>query len=324
MTSFQRDLQHHVWAKHVALAAFGGYPEAESQRYAFLGLEPGNECMERTSEMTIGSLFNPETPLKQIAEFADQTFRHCRNLAPDPGWTDFPSLTLHCSMVHMARGIDALLTAGSIFPTQSLLRSMLEARISLAYIHEKEYEQRSLCWMCAYIHQEIGMNELADPTTKRGKEFQEKAKEQIPGWNDSELPNAEQLKKHREWFYQYLKRDSMKPVEEEFQRLKANRKGQPNWYALFSQKRNLRDLACSLNLLAEYEVLFRIWSGVTHNTNAVSLVSFGQDGSAHFRALSDTRGIEKIDRAARIMLYEGTNLIVKKFIKSKSTDGAGD
>jgi len=35
--SFQRDLQHQVWAKHVALPAFTGYPEAESTRYAFLG-----------------------------------------------------------------------------------------------------------------------------------------------------------------------------------------------------------------------------------------------------------------------------------------------
>jgi hypothetical protein len=277
--------------------------------------------------MSIGSVFDSNTPLKQIVELADQTFRQCRDLAPDPGWTDFPSLTLHCSMIHMAHGIDALINAKRVVPADSLLRSMLEARISLAYIREKEYELRSLCWMCAYVHQEIRMNELSDPTTERGKEFQQKLKKQIPGWNDHESPNLEQLKKERETLLQYLRCDSMKPVEEEFQRLKneTRKKRPPNWYKLFNQKTSsLRALACSLNLLPEYEVYYRPWSGVIHNTDAVSLVSFKEDGSADFRALSDTTGIERIDHAVRRLLSEGTSLIVKKFLKSESANGAGD
>jgi hypothetical protein len=275
--------------------------------------------------MIIGSVFDPDTPLKQIVDLADQAFRHCRDLAPDPWWSDFASLTLHCSMIHMASGIDALLTAKSVVPADSLLRSMLEARISLAYIHEKEYEQRSLCWMCAHVHQEIRMNELADPTTESGKKFQEKAREQIPGWNDHESPNMEKLKKDREAFFQCLKHDSMIRIEEEFQKIRKNRKGRPpKWYEIFNKRTDLRSLACSLNLLPEYDVFYRVWSGVTHNTDVVSLVSFIEDGSSDFRALSDIRGIEKIDPLVRSILYEGTSLIVKKFIKSESGDGSSD
>jgi len=44
----------------------------------------------------------------------------------------------------------------------------------LKYIHLDNYQQRSLCMLCAYIHQEIDMKEMVDDATEEGRVFPKK------------------------------------------------------------------------------------------------------------------------------------------------------
>jgi hypothetical protein len=118
--------------------------------------------------------------LEESVREAEKVFWSCRTAAQNPNDVDFPSLSLYRHVIHMADGVEVLCSASAVVAATPLLRSMLETLFSLTYIHQEDYEQRSLCWLCAYIHQEIQSKEKVTLGTEQGDRFYLKAKEQLP------------------------------------------------------------------------------------------------------------------------------------------------
>ena len=197
--------------------------------------------------------------LRETIRLANITFWQCRYTCASPGEVDLPSLALYMHMIRMADGVEILFGAKAYSPMIPLLRSMLESLMALDYIHQVDYEKRSLAWLCACIHQEIEFNETIDPSTERGKEFQEEARKQQRFWSDSFLKpesTTAQVKRLKMKLNEELFRDT----EREYQTRKGKNDWTPKWYQLFGGPKNLFEMAGRTEWLAFFKIFYQPWS----------------------------------------------------------------
>jgi hypothetical protein len=263
-------------------------------------------------------LFDESIPLEMVVTKADEAFRICQNTAIQPNKVDFPSLALHRHMIHMARGVQVLISHKASISILPLLRSMLESFFSLKYIHLREYEQRSLCWLCAHIHQEIELKELLDPNSRKSKEFHAKAREQIDGWSSHELKPDPRVAEELEDLKRFLKDPDIEPIDEEFRRLQEmdifNRP--PKWHRLFRGVKNIWEMANEIRLLPMYQVFYTLWSRTVHGTDYPNLCFLHEDGTIEFNDLVDSEVVTSSDGHVRLFLVQATKLMVDRFVSS--------
>jgi hypothetical protein len=81
------------------------------------------------------------------------------------------ALMLYEHVIEMADGLECLISNSCSGPALPVLRSMLEALLSLEYVLTQDYRRRSLSWLCCYLHRQIESYELLDQKTDRGKEL---------------------------------------------------------------------------------------------------------------------------------------------------------
>jgi Family of unknown function (DUF5677) len=253
--------------------------------------------------------------LQETVCLAEKTFRKCRNECACPGGVDFPSLALYLHIIRMADGVGILYLARTCSPMLPLLRSMLESLWALEYIHQAEYEKRSLAWYSAYIHQEIKTKEILDPATDKGKQFQIKAKEQLPSWSDSLMkPRNKSTSNVVKSLRRLLKSDLFRETEAEYKRLKQKNNRHPKWYNLFGGPGNIYDLADRVGWPAFYWVFYQRWSATVHGTDAARLCVELPDGSGEFAALRSDEGSNNAVFGANLFLERASELMVKRFL----------
>lgn len=252
-------------------------------------------------------------PLDKAVDFSDMIFWACRRAADNAGWDDFASLALFRHIMQMADGVHLLLSANTSGPTIPLLRSMLESLISLKYIHQADYRQRSLCWVCAYIHQEIAIKELADTETAAGKQLRDIATKEHGSWQPR--PNTQKARDDAEALRRYLLKPDLTSIEGEYQRLqKMDRNRPPKWYKLFNGPRNIYEIAQRVGLLALYKVSYGRWSATVHGTGATRLLVKQDDGSAEFKQVRFLDHPEQQEGDAELFLRLAAILMAKKFL----------
>lgn len=270
--------------------------------------------------------------LKDLVATADDWFRVFRKNIGDRR-IDLASLALYRHLVHMADGIEVLLSIRAARPAIPLLRSAFEAFLSLAYIHErdaeqnlKDYENRSLAWGCHQFRQRITELELVDSSKQRGKQLQTTLKNTFPDWPNNPSKAAAAEAERREIIGR-LKRPPWKSVYEEYEALrqgkgegkekcKKNKKSSdPPWYSLCNGPPNLYALSECLNLLPEYRLFYQRWSAIVHGTECKSLLRFQANGSIEFDRLRGSGSDECDDTVWEIVHFvtESTQLMVKKF-----------
>jgi len=267
--------------------------------------------------------------LKDFVAAIEDVFWQCRSEAQEPDGVDFPSLYLFRHMIHMADAVEVLCSASAAVATPPLLRSMLEALFSLAYIHKQDYELRSRCWLCALLHQKIQLKELVDPTTEEGKDFQRMATEQLPDWHEPQTGSLTHLRESIENLRAELAKPCMLATDNEFNRLwdeakarakrpKAQAKAQyiplPKWHRMFGGVRNLYEMADKIGLATMHKIYYNPLSATVHGIDPDPLVFLQDDESAEFRDLRDPHGLDFADKCVRTLLIMGTTKMLKKFV----------
>jgi len=251
----------------------------------------------------------------------DQIFQGSRRAAPRPEWYDFASLALFRHMMQMADGIQILLSAGTSAPTVPLLRSMLESLLSLKYIHADKYEQRSLCWLCAHIHQEIALKEMTDIQTEAGKDLYDLI---VKEFGDDTLAKAFEKRssdsKTIHELREALGRPELVEIETEYQRIKEQRQKrrkwyQPKWHELFSGPTSIYGLAETVRMLSSYRVFYQPWSATVHGTEATRLLFRKEDGTAGFKSLRFLEHRDLIEQRAELFLQLAGQLMMKRFLQ---------
>ncbi len=261
--------------------------------------------------------------LRTATRWCDHVFRECRRVAENPDLYDFPSLALFRHMIQMAEAIEILLSAGTSTPTRPLLRSMLESLLSLMYIHGEQYQRRSLCWLCSFIHQEIKIKEMIDIDTDKGKQFYEAIAQEFKGWHPRPSRPKLSIKEHIAQWRRHLDRDDMAEIEKEYQ----GRRAPKWWYSIDNNKLNNNyDLAKHVGMVSFYKLYYQPWSATVHGTDASRLVLKQKDGNAEFKELRflDTESKDQADLMARIFLLLACRLMVGKFVSESHREKLWD
>jgi Family of unknown function (DUF5677) len=256
-------------------------------------------------------------PLGVAVRWSDQVFQKCLHAAPYPARDDFPSLALFRHIIKMADGIQLLLSAGSSEPTIPLLRSMLEALFSLKYIHLDNYRQRSLCWLYAYIDQEIAFKEKINTDSESGK----KLGAVLAAEHDIVLanltPSSSRIIDHIAELRDHLKHPDLEQIEKEYAGLQQQDRSHrpPRWYKLFSGPKNIYKLAEAVEMGSEYKVYYEWWSTMVHGTDAARLLFQQEDGVAEFKQLRSLEYPEREAQGAELFLQLACQLMVRKFLR---------
>jgi uncharacterized protein (DUF433 family) len=260
-------------------------------------------------------------PLATAVWLSDGIFKRCRHTDARPELYDFPSLALFRHTIQMADGIQILLLAGTSAPAVPLLRSMLESLLYLEYIHADNYDQRSLCWLCGFTHQEIDLKEMIDSRTEAGKNLHDVIA------NEFEGPMVAEAFRERSAdsrticeLRQELGRPDLAHIETEYQRIREQRgKGrkwyQPKWYELFDGPASIYRLAETVLMLSSYLVCYQPWSATVHGTDATRLIFGKGDGTAEFKSLRFLEHPKLVEQNAEFFLQRATRVMTKKFLQ---------
>jgi hypothetical protein len=251
-------------------------------------------------------------PLDVAVLRCDRIFLKCQQKAPNPNWYDFPSLALFRHLIQMGDAIHILILAGSSTPTIPLLRSMLESILLLKYIHRKDYKQRSLCMLCAYIHQEIAIRERLDPQSKDGKRFYEVIAEEFKGWRPNSFQEGAGARHDVAQLRELLANPELENIEE-----RHRRHPRQKWYSMFDGPKNLYKLAKRVGMLSSYELFYRPWSTTVHGTDVSRLL----DGKGDFQELRYLEEPDHMETHAEIYLQMAARLMGRKFLSERDIEG---
>jgi len=203
---------------------------------------------------------------------------------------------LFMSFRHLFELIDAisiLVKLSCIDPCKILLRASFESLLTIEYIFEENTEQRAMDFMFWYKHQELKIYKRWDPGDHLYIQFRELLKNDkvLCNWKPPEFPQIKEEMNKRE---KTLQRPEFSESRKEYQRLKKQKKGGPNWwFSLHGGPESIKRLANQLNRPAQYLMLYRQWSSAIHGTdiirNKIGVDEFGRTFISQIRRPNDSQ-----------------------------------
>jgi hypothetical protein len=181
-----------------------------------------------------------------------------------------------------------------------ILRSLFETVLTLEHLIKVPRQAGVISYQVAHAHKQMSLRIKLDPKTEQGKQFKQMNSRVYPGMVLPEY-SADEINKHLKKF---LERDDIKEVNELWMEKKKQRKRIPEWFSLYSDASNLKELSCLYNLDPFYEVLYPMLSGVAHATGLVSNIKIaGQNTGVipGIRKLGEVQGL--IVHALNLVLH---------------------
>jgi hypothetical protein len=161
-------------------------------------------------------------------------------------------------------GVAAMTRAGLVEPTEPLLRSTLEAMLSLLYMLEKDRVPRARAYQVCEWRSQIAQVELLDTTTRRGEQYAKALAEDVFVGNMAAPVTEARRQEVIDAKMRLLGKPTYAPLESEWQRLHASRRRVPHWYSFFDGPNNLGELARHLKAGAVYSILYGFLSERSH------------------------------------------------------------
>lgn len=181
-----------------------------------------------------------------------------------------------------------------------ILRSVFEVNLSIHFICEKHTDLRAYSFLVVDTINQLNEIDRADRGTPRGKEVRANILKEGLIKNFDEKYNKEESEKEMAELKEYLTCPDFVKVIEEYERVKAVKKGKPvKWYNLFDGKDSIELLAKSLNKHTFYEILYRRWSTAVHGVNVIrDKIIETEAGEMHLRALREPTGLMFVTKMA--------------------------
>jgi hypothetical protein len=256
------------------------------------------------------------TPLlTELVSHATNVVVRCGESAGTERNVNMPPLTLYLHVIEMVDGVEVLFSRGCVQPTIPLLRSVFEALLQMEYMFESDFRRRALAWLVVDTHNRIILHELLDDGCDRGREFLVNAGgDEVLGQVDFSAQNID-ARQAIAGLNRFLKRTEVAPIEEEYQATKQRLGGRrPSSFALFGGPQNLRDLAGRLGRPAQYDTLYKFWSGTVHGGNWRRFVAgVDEHGRAEVWSLRNPVEIKDYALIASRFLLDATRAMIGKF-----------
>jgi hypothetical protein len=263
------------------------------------------------SKVTAKEIINIASPLLQeLVNYGTNAFRRCETSATGNENEDIAVLMLYLHIIEMTDGVEVLISQSCPVPAEPLTRSIFEALLSIEYILEADYVQRSLSWLAMYVHNRIDSYEPLDTSSPKGLLFQ-KALADDKTARDITLPAPLKVQAAIANLQHMLARTQFQTIEAEIKLQTKRRK--PNWYQLFGGPKNLRELARHLKREAQYVAFYGHWSTISHAQDMSRFIRKTPDGEGAFKILRDPNGIRGITLNTANMILNATRLVLDRF-----------
>ena len=267
--------------------------------------------LAKTSAREIIDIASPL--LQEIVNYATNAFQRCQTSSTGKPDEDLPVLFSYLHVIEMTDGIEVLISQSCPIPAIPLLRSSFEALLTIDYILEAEYQQRSFAWLVEYVHTRLKAYEMLDTSLKSGQAFLATLSTDEIG-DYMKLPPMPDLPRAIENLESLLSEPNYQTAEYEYQRLKRkNKKRKPEWYSLFGGPPNLRALSRHLDHGAIYDFLYRHWSNITHAGDLSRFLTRNSKGSSAFKSLRNPEDIKQVSNYAASLILHTTKKMLGKF-----------
>ena len=233
-----------------------------------------------------------------------------------------PIMMTYRHFLELIDSTSILIRQSSVDPCKLILRGMLEAYFSLAYMLEADTEDRCMAFMVWTMHKKRKNLERADPTSEIGKHFKSKlGKDKLT--KNVQLPVHPEIQAEKARLESVFLKPHWQKAEQEYQRLKATGAANPAWYRLFNGPRDMERMADHLELMAIYDVFYRDWSGPTHSTDIFQgKVSLDSDGGAEIHQLRTPKSVQDVSQWVLTLSLMMFNLYIDNRIPNKKSEFA--
>lgn len=275
-------------------------------------LQPNMSKSHAIAEITLVSDL-----LANIVNFATHFIARCGESVDKTDYINSPVFPLYLHMIEMTDGTQILIAESCPLPAMPLVRSSLEALLSMDYIMQAEYERRSLSWLVGSYHDQLVYFEKHDPDTPKGQVLQKAiVLDKYIAYYELPLPGENRLNDFRERaakFREMLNDPVLEPIEAEFQRIFKKKRRQPRWYELFEGPKNLRELAIAVQSEASYLETYSNLSGVSHAESPARFINAITQVDRLLPILRDPSFFRQATIPVAQYLLKGTKLMDEKF-----------
>lgn len=187
-------------------------------------------------------------------------------------------------VVAMIDATHVLLSAGCGHAAHLPMRTAWEASLYLDWILSGNSERRATCYFVGNYRDERRWADRVTPGTLEEAAFSPIAKAIGLDFQTERPTLAADATSRRAEVDRILAQPELQAIDAEFQQLRGNkRKRDPEWYELDGMK-SIRDIAKSLDRLAEYEAFYSKGSQVTHTGTYKDHLHFAE-GNVHFKPI---------------------------------------
>jgi len=242
--------------------------------------------------------------IDETVNFGTHVFKWCIETGGDN--EQIPIFLLFRHAIELLDSISICIEESSIEPCKFMLRGLLEVYFDIEYIFQADTNRRAMSFLVWNLNMEIKMLRKRDPNTHEWQQFsKDLSTDRIV--RDPKYYQIIDANQKVSEFQKILAQPSYAEAETEYQRLIAAGNRNPNWYSLFSGPASMRDLARQVNLIGQYEILYRAWSGPIHATDIIkgkiSIDAQKKLGIVQIRTPSNAQIITSLTLAYAMHLY---------------------
>lgn len=273
-----------------------------------------NKVLDRIySKENAKALIQLSSPLLiELVNFSTNLLGRCQCFARNGENIDIAPIILFQHIIEIADGIEVLLSNVCCNAAIPNIRALFEAINSLEYIVEKDFEQRSLSWLCCYLLNRKNDLEKYDATTQKGKDLEKAYFDQFN--IDNILTNSGlSIDPDLAEINLILASPQIAFYVDEYKAIKRREKKSPNWFHFFSGPQNRRDLSTHLKHSAEYSLLYGKWSSIAHATNLHDYFTSTAQGQSAFWSIRNPESFKDIAVFTALFFIRAIRVMKEKY-----------
>ena len=269
-----------------------------------LGIFDRNLCILDSQE--INSEFSPY--LEDLCNFASNSIVRCQISLTDSEGTPVSLIYLYYHVLQVVDGIQVLCTRACFTAAISLLRSLLEAILSIEYIIEDDFESRSAAWLVSHYIERLHYYESFQSSEGATSEFEHlRMKDKFHKNTEFTVPDTETLAEIIKKYRDILTKPKFADVATQFKTGKKNKK----WYSLNKGPINLEQLAGRLNRPLEYKELYRKYSAISHAQDASRMME-SDENEIYFVQIRSPKPADEVLSLTSALFLFATKLFFEK------------
>ena len=256
--------------------------------------------------------------LKEAVNFATNLYPRCQTSKEGKKGEAFSLLALFLHVIQSIDAVEVLVSQSCGAPANLILRSALEAKLSIEYICERKSEKRSAAWAVKHILQEIEFYKNYSPADPKGVRFRETWEE--GDWGKfAGFPSLVEASKVIKGLEEKLKSPTYADVYKDYQQMIQGRSKLPEWYSLYGGPKNLWELSQHFKHGVEYEMFYKAWSKQSHANDTHHLTLPMPDGSSILGPLRSPLDLVTVSTGGLIIMLDTMMLMLKKFRSEEIT-----